>query len=118
MQIEIDTSTNKSKMVLYITEIHGYYVETLDVRFWWRGDDPELEREDSTFSFVHHINNYIKANETYKECFIVTVPEVTRVHRDIGTPENWGLRVDKYHRARARNPENFPELTSLGRDCS
>ncbi len=118
IQFEVDTSTVKTRLVMYITELHGYYVETLDVRFWWKGDDPDLERDDSTYSFVYHINNYIKANETFKDCIEVSVPEIERVRGDVGTAESWGVRIERYHRARHENPEVFPPVSTTGRYCS
>ncbi|MFQ5590226.1 MAG: hypothetical protein ACE5HE_03590 [Phycisphaerae bacterium] len=118
IQVELDTSTIKSRMVLYIAEAHGYYVETVSIRFWWKGDDPNLEREDSIFSFVYRMNNYIKANETFKDCFELSAPEIARVGGDPGTVENWGWTLESYGRARATNPESFPPVSPAGRHCS
>jgi hypothetical protein len=118
IRLEVDTSTIKSRLVIYIDETHGFYVETLDVRFWWKGDDPDLPRDDSVISFVYHINNYIKANETFKDCIEVSAPEIETLGGDIGGPENWGVTLEKYYRARAENPAKFPPLSATGRYCS
>jgi hypothetical protein len=122
VQAEVDTSEGKNRMVIYLTETHGYYVEMPVVRFWWKGNDPDLERDDSVFSFVYRPNNYIKANETFKDCFEVTGPELRAAtglaDGEIGTTENWGWQLEGYFRARPENPEKFPPVSDVGRYCS
>ncbi len=118
VQFDIDTSTIKNRVILYITEAHGYYVESIAVRFWWKGDDPDLERDDSIYSFDYRINNYIKANETFKDCFDLSAPEVQAVGGDVGNVESWGVRLESYRRAREQNPDTFPPVSPVGRECS
>lgn len=118
IQFDIDTSTIKNRVILYITEAHGYYVESIVLRFWWKGDDPDLEQDDSIYSFVYRMNNYIKANETFKDCFDLSAPEVRAVGGDVRDVESWGVSLESHHRAREQNPDKFPPVSPFGRECS
>lgn len=113
IRVEVDTSRGKNRLFFYITEKHGYYVEVFDIDFWYKDSDKVIGPKNSPYTFGHHLEKYLKANETMKDCIEVVSAELARVGGDIGTSVNWDARVHYHGRAREKNPEKLPVLATM-----
>lgn len=108
---EVDTSRGKDRMYLYLTEKHGYYVETIDVDIWYTGGKDITEPNDSPLHPVFlPINNFIPAKGTLKTCLEFNPAELDKVGGNVGTSEDWAVRVKRYNRARLQNPDPLPSV--------
>ena len=114
VRVEVDSTGQKNRLYLYITEAHGYYVEDFTAVIWRKSDGDATEPEDSALQINHPINKYLKANETLVDCLELVKPELDKVDGDIGQTGDWEAFVERYGRARAENPVEFPPL---GRDA-
>lgn len=110
IQVEVDRSSGKNSLCAYITEAHGYYVETFEINMWYKGRDEITGEETRPLSFRHYANKYLKANDTLKECIQVVPAELSLVGGDIGTSEDWDAEIIRYGRARLENPAPLPPL--------
>ena len=117
IQLEVDTSGGKNGLVFFITETHGFYVNTLKLRLWWHDVGEVIDEQDSPHSVELFVNNYIKAGETLKYCIQLTDPEIANAGGDIGTSDNWSVEVEDYSHVRAKNRDPLLEVDSTGRDC-
>jgi hypothetical protein len=115
VQVTVDTSTGKNRLRLYVTEAHGYYVETFDLRIWYQETDAAPGPDDSPLVLSHRINNYLRTNETLSDCLEVVPAELRRIHNQIGTDANWAGEVASYGRARTENPATFPQVSAMPR---
>ena len=114
VRVEVDPTGGKNRLYLYISEAHGYYVEDFTVVIWHKGDGDVTEPEDAALQVNHPINKFLKANETLVDCLELVQPELDKVGGHIGQTGDWEAIVERYGRARAENPVEFP---SLGRDA-
>ena len=110
VRTEVNTTTGKNELCFYVTEKHGYYVETLRVQFWYTGKDGKLTAENSPLVRYDYINKYIKTNETLKHCIQLVLPEINQAGGAIGTSPNWAARVTFFNRSRTKNPDPLPPL--------
>ena len=117
IQTEIDTSSGKNRLVLYVTEAHGFYVNTMYLRIWFHEAGEVIDQEDSPHSFQHFVNNYVKAGETLKYCIELTDPEIAAAGGDIGTGDNWSAEVEEWSHVRAKNRDPLLEVEETGRHC-
>jgi hypothetical protein len=109
-QIEVDRASDKNRLCIYITEAHGYYVETFRLRAWFKGRDEASGEETRIYEFGHIVNKYLKANDTLKECLEVVPAELAKFGGDIGTDEDWGVEIAFHGRARMQDPDPLPRL--------
>ena len=109
VQVEVDTTGQKRRLYFYLTEAHGYYVETIDIDFYYK-PTPDTEYEESPLVVPVHLDEYLKANEVGEGCIEVVHAELDDVSEEItmGTSENWEAVVVDYGRARAENPDPLP----------
>jgi hypothetical protein len=114
IRIEVDPTGEKNRILYYITESHGYYVDAFEIDFWYK-PTPEATRQASPLVRTQILDDYLKANETFKGCFDVVDAELAVIGGEMGTTENWGAEV--YHhaqgRARMQNPDRFPEVPNV-----
>lgn len=109
VRVEVDPSGMKTRLFFYITEKNGYYVESPKLMIWHMAE-PGLELRDTRLRIPHIINDFIRANETFKGCVDVVPAELTRIGGDIGTNENWAAHVDSWGRTRLEDPEPLPTV--------
>jgi hypothetical protein len=114
VRVEVDPTGEKNRLFLYITEEHGYYVETLTIAFRYF-DSPDLEWEDGTYVASSYLLDILKANETLKACADMTSNELVGIGGAMGDSSNWRAQVTKYGRARNKNPEKFPIIEDFGK---
>ncbi len=114
IQVEVDESIEKNRLYFYITEAHGYYVETFEIYFYFN-PDPDNPREDDARACSAYIDDYVKANETLKGCIEVVPAEIQTIGGDMGTSENWEAEIVSHGRARMQNPDPLPPLTETGK---
>lgn len=114
VNVRVDTSTGKNRLVLEISEIHGDYVEVPTVQIWYAGPEG-LDQPDAPLSFNQILNRYIPANETMVECLEVVPAELRHVGGKIGTDSDWRAEIIEYRRARTKNPEKFPPVGGKSR---
>jgi len=114
VNVRVDTSTGKNRLVLEISEIHGDYVELPEAEIWYAGPDG-LDLAQSPLSFTHLMNRYIPANETMVECLEVVPAELSHIGGSIGTDSDWRAEIIEYRRARTKNPEKFPPVGGKSR---
>jgi hypothetical protein len=115
VQVDVNTSSNKHRLDYYISEAHGYYVEAFQIEFWYK-IRPDMQPADSPLRFVHHLEDYVQANQTLKDCLEVVPAELSQVGDEIGTSENWDARVIWHGRARVENPDPLPRVARI-RTC-
>ncbi len=108
--VRVDTSSGKNRLYFSISERHGYYVEAPTVRFWYSAKGRHPEPEDAPVTRSYYLDRYIPANGTLDFCFELVKPEIAHAGGDIGETGDWSARIDKYARARLKNPETFPPL--------
>lgn len=114
IRVEANPESGKNRLIFYINEAHGYYVEEFDIRFWWKPDGQDIAMEDSPLVVVHRIiNKYLKANETFQDCLEVVDAELIRVGGSIGKTENWAAAILRHGRAREKNPDPLPLLPNV-----
>jgi len=109
IDVNVDTSSGKNRLVYNITEEHGYYVESFKVEFWYK-DEEHPTKEDSPLVIPVPIENYVKANDTLTSCIEVVPAELAEIGGDIGTSENWEATIERHGRYRAQNPDPLPPL--------
>ncbi|MBI1826803.1 MAG: hypothetical protein HY287_11155 [Planctomycetes bacterium] len=107
VRVEVDGSGKKNRLYLFVSEQHGYYVETLEITAWRKG--PKVTGpEDSPLAPHIYKNLYIKANETLRTCMEIVPAELRHVHGNIGTSADWEAEVTRCGRARDKNPNPLP----------
>lgn len=107
IQIEVDRSSGKNRLLLLITEEHGYYADSLQVVVWnTTVEDGTQLSYDSPIT--HFINKFVPANETLVDCIEVVPAELTPIGGDIGESADWEGEVLNYGRARVVNPNPLP----------
>ncbi len=102
--VDVDSSSGKNRLVLTLSESHGYYVEYFQLRVWYK-ETPDMDYADSPLRFNQVIDKYIKANESLRDCVTVVPAELNRVGGDIGTSDKWDAEVSSFARARESNPD-------------
>ena len=114
INVEVDTSGGKNRLYYYITEAHGYYVESFEVDFYYKPAEATT-KDESPYVRTEYINDYVKANETLVGCFEIVPGELRRVGGDIGTSDNWDAEITNHGRAREQNPDPLPLLSEVGK---
>lgn len=114
VQVEVNQTSGKNRLDFWVTETHGYFVETLKMQIWYK-TNPDMELEDSSFHIEQHFEAFITAGETLKLCMELVPAELRHVGDGMGVSENWGARVTYYHRARVENPDPLPLLAKNDR---
>ena len=114
VRVEVDPTGEKNRLFLYITEEHGYYVETITIVFRYF-DSPDLDWEDGTYVASSYLLDILKANETLKACADITSNELDGIGGAMGDTSNWRAQVTKHGRARDKNPEKFPLIDDYGK---
>ncbi len=112
--VRVDTSTGHNRLVLEVSELHGYYVEYLQATVWYvnkEGDDPN----DTPLVIRRVMNRYLEAGSTLVDCFEVVPSELNSVGGSIGESWNWRAQIDSHARARTENPANFPPVGGTSR---
>jgi hypothetical protein len=112
--VEVDRSKGKNRLYFTISERHGYYVEQLKVRLWWKKGGVK-EPKDSPLDAEQFFDRYLKANETLRLCMEVVPFELAKVGGDIGRTEDWGSEIAWHGRVRDKNPNPLPPDKDLGR---
>ena len=112
--VEVDRASGKNRLYFNITESHGYYVETFRIQAWYKREGV-TGPENSPLHVNVYVENFLKANETFRTCAEVVPAELSRVGGDIGTTENWEAEVEWHCRAREKNPDPLPHVTDMGR---
>jgi len=114
VQVDVDTSGGRNRLLFTISEAHGWYADTFNVVAWRVGpgvDGPD----DSPLSVAVHVNDFLKANETLQTCADVVPAELSRVGGQIGRTEDWGARIISHGRVREKNPDPLPRVSAAGR---
>lgn len=110
VKFEVESTKGKNRLVFYITEEHGYYVDGFEIDFWYKAN-PEMTRSQSPLPLNHKIlNRYLPANETLKDCLELTDAEMRRINEDMGTSENWGAEIKAFGHYFSKNPDPLPKL--------
>ena len=108
IRVEVDPTGKKNRLDYYITEKHGYYVESFEIEFYYK-PKPDTTPDDSPLAMIHRVENeYLKANDTLASCFFVVPAELEDVGGEIGASKNWGARILSHGRARMQNPDPLP----------
>lgn len=106
--VEVDTSEGKNRLVYFVTEAHGYYVEGFKIEFYFL-PDPGVEELDEPL-LTQRINDLLEANSTLRGCLEVVPAELRTVGGSIGSSENWDALVIWHGRARVEDPEPLPNV--------
>lgn len=114
VRVEADLTSAMNRLFFYITEEHGYYVETFTIAIR-HFDNPDLEWEDGTYVASTYILDILKANETLKLCADITNNELEALGGVMDDSSHWRAQVTKHGRAREKNPEKFPLVDDFGK---
>jgi len=111
IRVEVDTSRGKNRIYLYISEAHGYYVDTFNIDLWYVGEK-KYDADDSPL-MIHHIimKKFLKANDTLVDCLEVVPAELKNIGNDIGETGYWEAEIVEWGRVREQNPEPLPVVT-------
>ncbi|MGB0716940.1 MAG: hypothetical protein ACPGXK_13745 [Phycisphaerae bacterium] len=108
IQVEVDHSTKKNRLIFNISELNGYYAESLRILFWYQSQ-PGMEPEESPLRLEHYMDKYVASNKILRECIELVPAEMRHIDHDIGQAENWAARVIHHNRARVTDPDILPE---------
>ena len=100
VDVQIDSSGGRNKVILTITEAHGYFAETFRIAWWKKG----FER----VRFDHYANDYLEARGTLVEEIFAVPAELDQIDGDIGQTGDWEAEVVEHGRVRLETPENWP----------
>ncbi len=114
IQVEVDPAETKHRLYYYITEAHGYYVETFKISFYYK-PDPGTSIEESPQVVPTYLDDYVKADETLKGCIEIVPAELASIGGDMGTSKEWDAVITSHGRARMQNPDPLPPLTEVGK---
>lgn len=111
VRVEVDTSGGKNRFYLYISESHGFYMDTITIDVWYTGENNEYNDDNSPLTVTQRImNKYLKANDTLVDCMEIVPTELDRIGGDIGDTQNWDAEVVSWmdNRVRESNPDPLP----------
>ena len=114
IQVAVNQTSGKNRLDFWISEAHGYYVETFKIEFWYK-ENPDMDSERSPLRFEDFRDKYVPAKGTLKDCMEVVPAELRHVGGAMGTDENWGARILWHGRARVKNPDPLPALANVSR---
>jgi hypothetical protein len=103
VDIKVDLTEGKHRLRFYITEEHGYFVETLRMNLYYLSD--EAEQDEAIFVTELFINRYLRANDTLEYYTELSPVEMSRIGGDMGTDDNWFAEIIYYHAAREQDPD-------------
>ena len=112
--VEVDRISGKNRLFYNITESHGYYVETFRIQVWYKREGV-TGPENSPLRWTLYVDNFLKANETFRTCAEVVNAELSRVGGDMGMTQNWDAKIIWHCRAREKNPDPLPPVTDMDR---
>lgn len=112
--VEADRTSGKNRLYFNISESHGYYVESFRIQFWYKRGGV-TGPDDSPLPLTHYVDNFLKANDTFRTCAEVVPAELSRVGGDMGTTQNWDAKIIWHGRAREKNPDPLPLVTDMDR---
>ncbi len=112
VQVEVDESSAKNRLNFIISEAHGYYVESFTLEVWYTGSEG-YDSDDSPLRMEIHRDVFLRANETLRECTDVVPAELSRIDDDMGTSDDWDIRVIRHGRARVNDPDPLPLLPDM-----
>ncbi len=104
VRVHLDPTDGKNRLYFSVTEAHGYYVEYVTVKFFYK-ETPESTIDDSPLILTERINDYVLANQTLVGCRELVPAELHDIGGQMGATENWGAEIVRYYRARLENPE-------------
>lgn len=112
--VEVDQTSGKNRLFFNVSESHGYYVETFRIQVWYKREGV-TGPENSPLRWTLYVDNYLKANETFRTCAEVVPAELSLVGGDIGSTRNWDAKIVWHCRAREKNPDPLPIVTDMDR---
>ena len=113
IRLEVDPAGKKNRLFYYISESHGYYVETFTIDVYHVSEPGGEPDEEPILS--QYINDFLEANETLKGCFELVPSELKKADGGMGTSENWYAEISRHGRHRAENPEPLPPLANVNK---
>ena len=103
VDVKVDQAEGQNRLYFHITEQHGYFVETLQLHFFFQPDDPGAEEIDLQAPLF--VNKFLRANDTLVYYTQITPLEMEEIGGDMGTDDNWRAEVVSYNRARTEDPD-------------
>ncbi len=114
VDVRVDSVSGKNQLLFDIIETHGYYVESLRVRFWRNVVNEQtgaVEKLEKVAPFP--IDHYIKARETLTWTVGLAPAEIDKFGGDMGEDDDWGAEVDEWNIVRAENPNPLPKPSRM-----
>lgn len=111
--VEVDPTLAKNRLYYYISEAHGYYVESFKIEFYCNPTPEKPLPEDASPTFVQRVEDYVEAGKTTKGCLEVVTAELGRCGGRMGRSENWEAEIVWHGRARGKNPDPLPVVDRL-----
>jgi hypothetical protein len=103
VDVKVDLAEGRHRLRFYITEEHGYFVETLRMNLYYLPD--EAEQDEAMFITELFINRYLRANDTLEYYTELTPVEMNMIGEDMGTDDNWLAEIIYHHAAREQDPD-------------
>ena len=100
VDVQIDPTGGRNKVILTITEAHGYFAETFRIAWWKKG----FER----VRFDHYVNDYLEAKGTLVQEIFAVPGELDQIDGELGQTGDWEAEVTEHGRVRLETPENWP----------
>jgi hypothetical protein len=100
---EVRMQGPQTRLHLFLSEKHGWYVDQIYVAFWYQEKDPktgELKKYGERSEFIPKVIRY---GQSIEHEFVIYVTDVP-AGKDKGTTENWGVRVIQWAEDRVRAP--------------
>lgn len=111
--VEVDSMETKHRLYLYLSETHGYYVETLNVDIYRVTRDEQTGEQEQQWIVSNPFEIYLEADQILRTCIELVPSEMERIDNDLGTSEDWVAEVASYGRARVENPDPLPPLPEM-----
>lgn len=110
IRVEVDPTSMKNRLYYYISEVHGYYVETFEIEFYYNPTPDKPLSDEAVPVFTQYVNDYLEAGDTKLGCLEVTPAELSATGGQIGRSENWEAFIVNNGRARLVNPDPLPPI--------
>jgi hypothetical protein len=113
--VSVDPTGKKNRLLLDVTEEHGYYVESFRIGVWYK-PTPDTTLQESPWRSETFVDLYLKSNETLRVCMDLVPAEANKFGGHLGSAENWEGKVLWHNRSREKNPAELPRLAEAY-DC-
>ncbi|RJP33776.1 MAG: hypothetical protein C4547_11790 [Phycisphaerales bacterium] len=103
ISFDVPQGVGGNRLVIYIRETHGYYVETFQLL---------IKKKDLSYTLGLFYDRYLKANDVLEIHENIVPAELPNFGGEMGAGDDWEGVVTSYGRARVENPDPLPEIVA------